>query len=359
MSVINAVANATQSTNANAVTSVSVADTFNVNVPVGVTVNAFTDASHPCVPVVSEHYVFRKDVLRESLAFLNDPMGDAMFVSGPTGSGKTSGMTEICARLNWPVQQVTCSSRLEMADLVGQHTLTTPVGGGQPEMQFQYGPLAIAMKEGHVLILNEIDIMEPGELSGLNDVLEGRPLVIAQNAGEVVYPHPNFRVVATGNSLGSGDESGRYQGVVMQNMAAMDRYRFMVVDYPAHEVEEAILAKVAPALGADIHRLMINVANDLRYAYKSDSDLKYQDANGATKRANLSLTMSTRILVRWAQLAVQFRSSVSDTSVDENGKPQRNSLSYALHIALLRRLSDAEKVAVLQLCKANFPIWHD
>ncbi|MBO0180522.1 AAA family ATPase, partial [Vibrio parahaemolyticus] len=94
-------------------------------------------------------------------------------------------------------------------------------------------PLAIAMREGHVLLINEVDLVDPAELSGLNDILEGRPLVIAQNGGEIIKPHPMFRVIVTGNSTGSGDPSGLYQGVMMQNLAAMDRYRFSVVPYMA------------------------------------------------------------------------------------------------------------------------------
>jgi cobaltochelatase CobS len=89
-----------------------------------------------------------------------------------------------------------------------------------------FGPLAVAMREGHLLLINEVDLADPAELAGLNDVLEGRPLVITQNGGEIIKPHPMFRVVVTGNSTGSGDASGLYQGVMMQNLAAMDRYRF-------------------------------------------------------------------------------------------------------------------------------------
>ncbi|MDO6928722.1 AAA family ATPase, partial [Acinetobacter baumannii] len=87
---------------------------------------------------------------------------------------------------------------------------------------FMYGPLAVAMREGHLLLINEVDLADPAELAGLNDVLEGRPLVIAQNGGEIIKPHPMCRVVVTVNSTGSGDASGLYKGVMMQNLAAMD-----------------------------------------------------------------------------------------------------------------------------------------
>ena len=86
-------------------------------------------------------------------------------------------------------------------------------------MRFQYGPLAVAMKYGHVLVLNEVDLADAGELAGLNDTLEGRPLVLAENAGEIIHPHPMFRVICTANSSGAGDNSGRYVGVQQQNLA--------------------------------------------------------------------------------------------------------------------------------------------
>src|SRR5690606_9901961 len=120
-------------------------------------------------------------------------------------SGKTSGIAQVAARLNWPVQQITAHGRMEFTDLVGFHALVSKTPGEAPVMQFMYGPLATAMRNGHILLINEVDLMDPSELAGLNDILEGRPLVIAQNGGEIIQPHPLFRVVVTGNSVGSGD----------------------------------------------------------------------------------------------------------------------------------------------------------
>ncbi|WP_235818988.1 AAA family ATPase [Vreelandella massiliensis] len=328
-----------------------VADTFGIDAPKGFAVNGFADPNHVAIPKSDDNYVFRKEPLREALAFLECPMNTGLFISGHKGTGKTSLITEVCARLNWPVQQITCTSRTEMTDLVGYHAMMSTTPGAPPEMQFQYGPLALAMKEGHVLVLNEIDMMEPAELTGLNDILEGRPLVIAQNAGEVIHPHPAFRIVATANSMGNGDETGQYAGITMQNMAAMDRYRFMTVDYPHEDVEAAILAKVAPELGEAIHKAMIGVANEVREVFKGEQTLSVKTEYGEESVA-MSEPISTRKMVLWAQLAVQFRSST-------NAEGERNALSYALHIAHLRRLNDYEREAILQLCNAIFPEWHD
>lgn len=104
-------------------------------------------------------------------------------------------------------------------------------------MTFVYGPLALAVKHGHLLIINEMDLAEPAELAGLNDILEGAPLVIAQNGGEIIMPHTKFRFIATGNSAGSGDQTGLYQGVLQQNLAFLDRFRIIEATYAEPSVE--------------------------------------------------------------------------------------------------------------------------
>ena len=146
------------------------------------------------------------------------------------------------------------------------------------------------MREGHILLINEVDLADPAELAGLNDVLEGRPLVIAQNGGEIIKPHPMFRVMVTGNSTGSGDASGLYQGVMMQNIASMDRYRFIKVGYAEDIAELSILGRVTPNLPENIRNGMVRIANQVRKLFLGE--------NG--EDGQLSITMSTRTLVRWA-----------------------------------------------------------
>ncbi|EFL9857815.1 AAA domain-containing protein [Escherichia coli] len=260
---------------------------------------------------------------------LSDPVWLAREVD--TGSGKTSGITEIAGRLNWPVQQITAHGRMELTDLIGHHALVAEKPGQPPVMKFMYGPLAVAMREGHLLLINEVDLADPAELAGLNDVLEGRPLVIAQNGGEIIKPHPMFRVVVTGNSTGSGDASGLYQGVMMQNLAAMDRYRFTKVGYADEEAELSILGRATPKLPENVRKGMVRIANQVRKLFLGE--------NG--EDGQISVTMSTRTLVRWAKLSLAFR-----------GAP--NALEYALDQALLIRAAKEEREAILRVAKDVF-----
>ena len=318
-----------QATN-NGLVKFPLASTFNIAVSDTATIMGFADTSNPFIPEITSSYVFRKEFVIEFRAFLHQPDGDAYYVTGPTGSGKTSGITEVLGRLNWPVQQVTAHGRMELSDLVGHHALVSATPGAAPTMQFMHGPLALAMKHGHVLLINEIDMMDPSELSGLNDILEGRPLVIAQNAGEIIKPHPMFRVVATGNSAGQGDASGLYQGISMQNIASMDRYRVAVVDYD-EAVDALILEAAFPKLPAILRNGMIKVAQHVRQLFKGE--------NG--QGGSISVTMSTRTLKRWATLTCMFK-----------GHP--TALKYGLEMALLRRAKPEEVTAIIRLASDVF-----
>lgn len=301
--------------------------------PETMTVKVLSDASNPFIPKTDSMYVFRKEFLRDVYAFLMSPGNDALYITGPTGSGKTSGIAQVASRLHWPVQQITAHGRMEFTDLVGFHALVSKTPGETPVMQFMYGPLATAMRNGHILLINEVDLMDPSELAGLNDILEGRPLVIAQNGGEIIQPHPLFRVVVTGNSVGSGDSTGLYQGVQMQNIAAMDRYRFVEVGYTDPEVEMKILSLACPRLNDQLTASMVKVANKIRYLFMGDGN----DAHDQT----INITMSTRTLVRWAKLAINFH-------------PAPNALAIGLDQALLVRANAEEKAAINRIAKDVF-----
>ena len=303
-----------------------VGPTFGFNdVPDSVTAIGYAENQHPNVPTVTDGYVFRRELMRELIGFLSDPGGDAFYLVGPTGSGKTSGVTEVLSRLNWPCQQTTAHGRLEMSDLIGQFKLVSNNPGEPPEMEFVYGVLPTAMKYGHVLLINEMDYSDPSEISGLNDVIEGRPLVILEHGGEIIKPHPMFRLIATGNSAGGGDDSGLYRGVLAQNIAFMDRFRVSTVGYMDPASEETILENKVPKMPTKLRQVLVEVANAIRIQFLGES--------GTGADGNLSITMTTRTLARWAKLAFDFR---------QHPAP----LKYALGLAMTNRAEPSEKVAI-------------
>lgn len=302
----------------------SIADTFGISAPASMTVEGFSPIQNPYVPV-HKPYIFRKDQLRDVLAFLGSPHGDGLYLSGPTGSGKTSLLEQVAARLHWGVHSVTGHGRLELTDLLGQYLL---INSGA--MQWVDGPLTLAVRLGHVLLLNEIDAIDPAELIGLNEIVEGKPLSVPQT-GAVIAPHPKFRLVATGNSRGGGDQSGLYQGVLRQNLAFLDRFRLLEIAYPEPEDEMQLLATVVPNMPESVRASMIKVANQIRKVF-----IGGQDGTGM-----LSVTLSTRGLVRWASLVATFKSAP-------------NALAYSLDRALTFRAEPSEREAIHRIAKDVF-----
>jgi cobaltochelatase CobS len=186
-----------------------------------------------------------------------------------------------------------------------------------------------------MLILNESDLVDPAELAGLNDIIEGQPLVIPENGGEVIRPHPMFRVFATGNSAGGGDGSGLYQGVLRQNLAFMDRFRVVYVGYPEPDVENQVIRQAVPSVNDTIIKNMITVAGDIRRLFMGD---------GTGDEPELTLTMSTRTLVRWASLSRTFK-----------GAP--NVFEYALDQALTARAEPEQREAIHRIAAGVFGDW--
>ncbi|WP_051785963.1 AAA family ATPase [Endozoicomonas numazuensis] len=296
-------------------------ETFDLDTNQLILLEGYKECGHPAVPAV-QPYVFDRDRLRKLLAFLDNPEGDGLFLCGSTGCGKTSLVSQAAARLHWPVQMVPVHGRLELDDLLGQKVLDK---GSTP---FQYGALSIAVKDGHILILDEMDVADPAELAGLYDLLDGAPLVLAQNGGEIIPVHPRFRFVATGNSAGAGDGSGLYQGVLRQSLAWLDRFRVIAVDYPDELTEMMILNQVVPDLPVVVREKMVKLSNEVRRLFTGDTD-----GRAGEGESQLSVTLSTRGLVRWARLSLRFQ-----------GAPRV--FEYALEQALTARVEPAERQAI-------------
>ena len=195
------------------------------------------------------------------------------------------------------------------------------------------------MRHGGLFLLNEIDLVSPDVAAGCNGILDGQPLCLAENSGELITPHPHFRFVATANTNGSFDETGLYQGTLQQNLAFMDRFWLCEVGYPDSQAELALLESRAMILPEDVRTRMVNFANEVRRLFVGEA------AGEITK--TIEVTFSTRTLLRWADLTVRFQ-----PLAHQGIQP----VTYALDRALGYRASRETRALLHELAQRIFPV---
>lgn len=234
-----------------------------------------------------------------------------LLLIGDAGVGKSSVIVEIAGRLNIPVYQLACSGKTRFQHLVGSREL---VGG---ETKWVDGPLTRAMREGGILLMDEVTRMDTGEQMNLAAVLDARSALTIPDTGEVVKPHPRFRVAATGNSGGFGDESGAYAGEKPSSFAFLDRFQKMRVNPMPANVEIDLLKRVS-GLPDEIIALMSRLATEVRKSFVG--------AGGG-----LSVTISPRSMQVWAMEAAGYQKlSIKDPVWEAlmdtvlNGAPEDN-----------------------------------
>lgn len=231
-------------------------------------------------------YVFPiQDAISVAMA-LDTRVRTPVLLWGFHGSGKSTLAEQVCSKTNRPSIRVQHSVDTEASDIVGQWTLEGD------KTAFHYGPLARAMRDGLVYIADEYDFALPNVLAVYQAVLEGNPLFIKQAPEHMalVRPHADFRFIATGNTNGSGDETGLYQGTQIQNAANYSRFGVAIkIDYQTPEAEAEILTKrVGTIPEADLKSLM-EFVRLTRTAYADKT---------------ITNTISTREIINVARLSI-------------------------------------------------------
>lgn len=206
-------------------------------------------------------------------------------------------------------------------------------------MAFEYGPLALAMRYGGIFLANEIDITPPEVAAGLHGILDGSPLCIAENGGELITPHPMFRFAATANTNGGGDESGLYQGAQRQNMAFSGRFILCEMGYPDASIEIGLLNQRFPSLPDKLCSTMVEYANEVRKLFMGE-------ASTGNLTNTIEITFSTRSLLRWGDLTVRFQ-----PLAHQGIQP----VTYALDRALAYRASRETRAMLHELAQRMFP----
>ncbi len=186
----------------------------------------------PFTPAIDPRYEFRKELLVEMVAFWLTGK-TSMKLMGYKGCGKTTLPEQFHAALNYPLLSISCTPRTEASDLIGK-TIATPEG-----LKYSDGPLVMGAKFGCSVMLDEYNVMDPGEATGANKLLEGGAIYIPET-GEVVRKAPGFRIFASCNPA---DKSLGFFGRNEQDQANDDRFWTIWVDYPKPEDEAPIVQR--------------------------------------------------------------------------------------------------------------------
>jgi cobaltochelatase CobS len=238
----------------------------------------------PLVPRLNSAYLFP-----DRFADILEDIGEnrRVMLIGHTGAGKTSLIEQVAARARHSVLRANMNGQTTIGDFVGFWT----VKGG--ETLWVDGVLPTAMREGHWLVIDEIDFAEPSILAVLTAVLEphGR-LLLKEKGNELVAPHASFRLFATANAVGAmGVYRHLYQGANLMNEAFLDRWRVYLMDYLSPEEEAEVLIRT---LGARITRSMANTLAAIA-----------ADCRAAFAREDLASAFSTRRLLDWTELMLR------------------------------------------------------
>lgn len=268
------------------------------------------------VPDVDPNYVFNVEILKSLLMGIE--MRIPVYLWGHSGTGKTSIFRQIAARCNRPTFRVQHTANMEEEHVVGGWRLRDGA------TLFELGPLPLAMKYGWLYIADEYDFGRPEVTSLYQAVLEGEPLVIkeADAANRVIRPHPNFRIVATGNTNGQGDESGLYQGTSLQNAANYERFGIVEqMPYMEKKLEARLVSQQAGIPLKDAEKLV-----DYATRIRADFD-----------GGKLGNPISPRSLIYAAQLGVA-----------------RSNYKIGLEKAFINRLSAVDRESATQVASRVF-----
>jgi cobaltochelatase CobS len=250
---------------------------------------------HPGVPKVDPTFRFFAPVLAEALHAISS--NEIMWLYGESGCGKSEFWKQVAARLNMPFTRLNLDGELTRADVLGVNRLL-PDENGNTMMRFVEGILPRAMKSPGILLLDEFDLGSPEFMPILQPVLEGEPLVLLEDGGRVVRPHPLFRIAITGNTIGLGSENMMYLNAHEQSAATRDRIAaFVQMPYlPADKEFGVVMARVPDADGGFVKKV-IQLANKVREGYRMNE---------------LSAVFSTRSVMYCATRFARYKGAFND-----------------------------------------------
>src|SRR5438445_12192210 len=301
---------------------ISVRQTFGINSDLQVP--AFSQASEH-VPDFDDAYRFDHDTTLAILAGF--AFNRRVMICGYHGTGKSTHVEQVAARLNWPCIRVNLDSHISRIDLVGKDAIV--LRDNKQITEFREGILPWALQHPTALVFDEYDAGRPDVMFVIQRVLEveGKLTLLDQN--KVIRPHPGFRLFATANTVGLGDTSGLYHGTQQINQGQMDRWSIVcTLNYLPHDNEvEIVLAKAKhyrTDQGRDIVNKMVRVADLTRNAFM----------NG-----DISTVMSPRTVITWAENADIFKD-----------------IGFAFRLTFLNKCDELERPIVAEFYQRCFGV---
>ncbi|MGF1450724.1 MAG: cobaltochelatase subunit CobS [Opitutales bacterium] len=286
------------------------------------TVRAFSERTER-VPEIDPTYKFDRDTTLAILAGF--AFNRRVMVQGYHGTGKSTHIEQVAARLNWPAVRVNLDSHISRIDLIGKDAIK--LKDGMQVTEFQEGILPWALRNPTAIVFDEYDAGRADVMFVIQRVLEADGKLTLLDQNEVITPNPYFRIFATANTVGLGDTTGLYHGTQQINQGQMDRWSLVAtLNYLSHDAETAIVLSKCPhyntAAGRKTVSQMVTVADLSRTAFM----------NG-----ELSTVMSPRTVIAWAQNAEIFRD-----------------VGYAFRVSFLNKCDELERQTVAEFYQRCF-----
>ncbi len=299
---------------------VSVRQTFGLDSDM--MVPAFSQGSEH-VPDIDDSYRFDRDTTVAILAGF--AFNRRVMIQGYHGTGKSTHIEQVAARLNWPCVRVNLDSHVSRIDLIGKDAIV--LREGQQVTEFREGILPWALQHPCALVFDEYDAGRPDVMFVIQRVLEveGKLTLLDQN--RVIRPHPAFRLFSTTNTVGLGDTTGLYHGTQQINQGQMDRWNIVAtLNYLEHDAEVDIVLSKQPAYnspeGRDRISAMVALADLTRTGF----------ING-----DISTVMSPRTVLTWAENAQIF-----------------SDVAFAFRVTFLNKCDETERPIVAEYYQRCF-----
>ncbi|HJM52334.1 MAG TPA: cobaltochelatase subunit CobS [Alphaproteobacteria bacterium] len=279
-------------------------------------VPAFSQA-HELVPDIDEAYQFDHDTTLAILAgFAHNRR---VMIQGYHGTGKSTHVEQVAARLNWACIRINLDSHISRIDLIGKDAIV--IRDNQQITEFREGMLPWALQSATAICFDEYDAGRPDVMFVIQRALEAEGKLTLLDQNRIIRPHPSFRLFSTTNTIGLGDTTGLYHGTQQINQGQMDRWNIVAtLNYLEHEAECGIvLAKVPEydnAEGRKTLAAMVNVADLTRAGF----------VNG-----DISTVMSPRTVIHWAENASIF-----------------DDIGFAFRLTFLNKCDEVERASVAE-----------